>query len=94
MYKFSFSPEWRTERDQLYVLATEGTDNAEAVELVTVYRAAAMECNTAQTAYNYRISFESENNLETAYQQYLAARRALIEFIKTKHLDFVDPDTE
>lgn len=94
MNNFSFTPEWREEKNKLYVLATEGSIDAESINLVTTYRDISIEYNNAQIAYNYRASEENKNNLDTVRQQYLTARRALINFIKAKHLDFIDPDEE
>lgn len=93
-FNFSFSPEWRAERDRLYVLAANDGQDTEGIELATAYRSISFDYNAVQTAYNYRVSSDTISNLETVKEQYLTARRALIEFIKTKHLDFVDPDTE
>jgi len=94
MNNFSFSPEWRAERDRLYVLAANDGQDIEGIDLATAYRSISFDYNAAQTEYNYRVSSDTISNLETVKAQYLAARRALINFIKAKHLDFIDPDEE
>lgn len=94
MFEFSFTPEWREERDRFYVLSTEGTDDPEAVQLNLDYRSASLAFNDAQIAYNYRITEQTTLDIVAAHQSYIVARRALIDFIKAKNTEFVDPDQE
>ena len=94
MFEFSFTPDWRSEKDQFYVLSTGGTDDAEAVQLNIDYRSASNALNDAQIAYNYRISEQSTLDIVAAHAAYITARRALIDYIIAKDPTFVDPDQE
>lgn len=94
MFEFSFTPDWRAEKDQFYVLSTGGTDDAEAVQLNLDYRAASNALNDAQISYNYRISEQSTLDIVAAHAAYITARRALIDYIINKDPTFVDPDQE
>lgn len=94
MFEFSFSPQWREEKDQFYVLSTEGTDDAAAVQLNTDYRTASNALNDAQIAYNYRITEQNTLDIVAAHSAYITARRALIDYIIAKDPTFVDPDQE
>lgn len=99
MENFSLSYEWRQEKNQFYVLSTEGTEDSQAVELNITYRDKANLYNQAQWDYNNRASVENNDKLLIAQEDYVLARRNLIDFIKNKNVDgvlrypdFIDPD--